>query len=193
VRVDLGVAYALTGLFGLAVMSLSSQALQPEGIGIAGQAGLLVLASHLGDRFGPFGEILFLSGFWAAVASSILGVWQGVPYLFAQTVALLRQQPGDEDPARIRHRRGYRGFSLFMTFPPMTLLLLERPLWLVIVYAALGSLFMPFLAATLLVLGNRSSRLGKLRNGPMINGALLLCLLLFLYLMLDNLRSTWGG
>jgi Mn2+/Fe2+ NRAMP family transporter len=190
IRVDLAVAYTLTGLFGLAVMALAAQALRPEGVGIAGRAGLLVLASHLGERFGGTGEFLFLLGFWAAVASSLLGVWQGVPYLFDQTLSLLRRLPCDDDPARTRRKSTYRGFLLFMTFPPMALLLLERPVWLVIVYAALGALFMPFLAATLLVLGNRRSRMGRLKNGFVVNVALLLCLVLFASLMWNDLHRS---
>ena len=86
------------------------------------------------------------------------------PYLFGHTCALLRRMPTDEEPARQRRGLGYRGFALFMTFPPMAMLLLERPVWLVIVYAALGSLFMPFLAATLLVLGNRRERMGDRKS-----------------------------
>jgi hypothetical protein len=35
-----------------------------------------------------------------------------------------------------------------MTFPPMVLFTLGEPVYLVITYAALGSLFMPFLALT---------------------------------------------
>jgi hypothetical protein len=31
---------------------------------------------------------VFLLGFWGAVFSSVLGVWQSAPYLFADFVAL---------------------------------------------------------------------------------------------------------
>jgi hypothetical protein len=41
-----------------------------------------------------------------------------------------------------------------MTFPPMILLTLGQPVALVIVYASLGALFLPFLAITLLLLLN---------------------------------------
>jgi len=186
VRVDLGVAFTLTGLFGIAVMILGATVLRPQGVDIADRGGLLQLAAGLG-HFGRAGEIAFLAGFWGAVASSLLGVWQGVPYLFSQSLALWRRRAPDLDPASVRRGRGYRGYALFLTFPPLLLLLLARPVWLVVLYAALGSLFMPFLAATLLVLGNRRQRMGNLRNGWLANLALVVCLGLFLYVGASDL------
>ena len=41
---------------------------------------------------------------------------------------------------------------------------------------------MPFLAAVLLVMNNRKTWVGSLRNGPFINALLVLSLGLFLYL-----------
>jgi hypothetical protein len=131
----------------------------------------------LGARLGRLGELLFLVGFWAAVATSIVGVWQGVPYLFAEFAALLRGRGHVEVSTR---SRVYRGTLLFLTFPPMLLLLLGRPVWLVIVYAALGSLFMPLLAATLLWLNRRGAH--TLGNRALTVIALLLCLALFVWL-----------
>jgi len=177
VRCDLAVGYVLTGLFGAAVLLLGAALLQPQGIRIEGNRGVLDMAGILGQQFGTWGEWVFLVGFWGAVASSLLGVWQSVPYLYFNFVHAAR--PGTDD-ARIDHRsRAYRGYLLFMTFPPMLLLLLGRPVWLVVSYAALGALFMPFLAATLLVLNNRRADLGALRNGPWANAGLVLCILLF--------------
>ncbi len=60
----------------------------------------------------------------------------------------------------------------------MILLALDRPVWVVLVYAVVGSLFMPFLAGTLLALNNREE-LGVLKNGKLANLGLLLSLLLF--------------
>jgi Mn2+/Fe2+ NRAMP family transporter len=189
-RVDLGVGYVLTGIFGFAVILLAGLVLLPKGITISGSKGVLDMAAILGERFGRTGELIFLLGFWGAVASSILGVWQGVPYLFGNYVGLLRGAEGAE-MARATSSRGrlYRGYALFMTFPPMLLLLLDRPVWLVVAYAAVGSLFMPFLAVTLLILNNRRRDLGELANGFWANAGLILSLLLFAYLALDRLRD----
>ena len=186
-RVDLAVGYGLTGVFGLAVMVLGGAVLLPRGIEVAGREGVLHMAVLLGESFGRPGELVFLVGFWGAVASSLLGVWQGVPYLFQDGLDMLRGRTYTEpQPQR---RRAYRGFLLFMTFPPMLLLAWGRPVWVVVVYAALGSFFMPFLAATLLYLNNDRRALGALRNGWRANSMLAMCLALFLYLMVVELGN----
>jgi Mn2+/Fe2+ NRAMP family transporter len=231
VRFDLGVGYLLTAVFGVCLILLAGTVLLPQGIRIEGNRGVLEMAGILGRRFGRAGELVFLVGFWAAVASSLLGVWQGVPYLFAHYVGLLRRptapapagssmpeegpvtpetpagppspeprmpraEPVTPDvPAPPVSTRGrlYRGYLLFMTFPPMVLLALQKPVWLIVVYAAVGALFMPFLAGTLLVLNNRRDRLGSLRNGVVANLGLLLCLALFAYLAIREITSAVFG
>lgn len=180
VRFDLGVGYALTGVFGVALVALAAGSLHPRGIAVAGSEGVLEMAQLLGARFGRPGEIVFLVGFWGAVASSALGVWQGVPYLFADYAGMMRRRGVPEPPSATG--RLYRGWLLVLTFPPMAFLLLDKPVWLVVAYAALGALFMPFLAATLLWLNNRRDLVGDLRNGPLANLALVACLALFAYL-----------
>jgi len=80
-----------------------------------------------------------------------------------------------------------------MTFPPMLLLLLDKPVWLVVAYAAIGSLFMPFLAVTLLVLNNRARDMGAMKNGLWANAGLILSLLLFAYLAASHLWRELAG
>ena len=87
----------------------------------------------------------------------------------------------------------YRGYALFMTFPPMLLLLLEKPVWLILVYAVVGALFMPFLAATLLYMNNQRKLIGALKNGYFANSALILSLILFAYLGLRIIYSKIIG
>ncbi len=188
VRVDLFVGYLLTGLFGIALMLLAGVVLHPAGVRVTGSDGVLEMAGILGAKFGRPGELVFLFGFWAAVATSMLGVWQGVPYLFADYVQLLRRQEGPVDP----RGRVYRGYLLFLTFPPMLILAAGKPVWVVVAYAAVGSLFMPFLAVTLLVMNN-SKDMGTLRNGIAANAGLVLCVLLFGTLAVRKLIETFGG
>ncbi|MCA9754121.1 MAG: Nramp family divalent metal transporter, partial [Gemmatimonadetes bacterium] len=188
VRADLGVGYALTGVFGVALTLLAATVLHPQGIRIEGSQGVLALAQVLGQRFGGLGEKVFLVGFWGAVATSVLGVWQGVPYLFADFVDKLRS---GENVGVATRGKIYRGYLAFLTFPPMLILALGKPVWVVVVYAAVGSLFMPVLAATLLVLNNRRSH-GTLRNGWATNLALVLCLALFAFLAWQELRAKLG-
>ncbi len=192
VRLDLATGYVLTGVFGIGLVVLAATTLHPAGLRIEGSRGVLEMAGMLSRRFGRPGEVVFLLGFWGAVATSMLGVWQGVPYLFADYVALLRgAAPGT--PVRVEGR-AYRAFLLFLTFPPMTLLAIGKPVWIVVTYAFAGALFMPFLAATLLVLNNRETYIGRLKNGAIVNAALILSLALFGYLMVVQLKAKlWGG
>lgn len=188
-RVDLGAGYLLTGIFGVALTMMAAAVLHPRGITISGSSGVLEMATLLGARFGRAGELVFLIGFWGAVATSIVGVWQGVPYLFADYLGTLR---GDASPPDPRGRL-YRGYLLFLALPPMLLLAVGKPVWMVIAYAAVGSLFMPFLAVTLLILNN-SPALGDLRNGWRANAGLVLCVVLFAYLALHQLKGkVFGG
>lgn len=194
VRFDLGVGYFLTGLFGLAVILLAGAVLLPRGIEVAGSTGVLRMAGMLGERFGRSGELVFLVGFWGAVATSILGVWQGIPYLFGNYAGLLRRLPDGEMKQAVSSRgKLYRGYLLFMTFPPMLLLLGDDPVWIVVAYAVVGSLFMPFLAFTLLVMNNGRERMGSLKNGLLANGALVLSLLLFALLAVNKIVEKVGA
>ncbi len=183
VRFDLAVGYLLTGFFGFGLILLGATVLLPRGIRIEGNSGVLQMAVILGERYGRLGEVVFLAGFWGAVATSMLGVWQGIPYLFGNYVGLIRGAEGDAVD-RYVSRRGkvYRWYVCFMTFPPMALLLFGKPVWLVVIYAALSALFMPFLAGTLLFMNNTRARMGSLRNGIAANSALVLALGLFVYL-----------
>ena len=82
-RIDLAVAYAMTGLFGLAMVVIGSELPPAPGKGVALIANLAdVLRMQLG-AMGPAARWAFLIGAWAAVFSSLLGVWQSVPYLYA--------------------------------------------------------------------------------------------------------------
>jgi Mn2+/Fe2+ NRAMP family transporter len=190
-RFDLLVGYLLTGLFGVAITALGGIILHPRGIAVAGTRGVLEMAVMLGDSLGRTGELIFLVGFWAAVATSIVGVWQGVPYLFVHVVKLLRAPAADEQEEISTRSPLYRLYLVLMTFPPMLLLLLDRPVWLVVIYAALGSLFMPFLAGALLLLNNRRRELGEHRNGPVANLVLVICLLLFAYLAVIEITQRF--
>lgn len=187
-RLDLVVAYGLTAVFGLALVVLGATVLLPRGIVVAGNSGALQMATMLGASFGRFGELLFLIGFWAAVTTSIVGVWQGVPYLFADAARLTGIW---KHQGRLSDSRPYRAFLTFLTFPPMVLLLLDRPVWMVVAYAALGSLFMPFLAVTLLVLNNRRNLLGESKSRPLTNVVLAVCLALFTYLAVAELLRSF--
>jgi len=192
VRLDLAVAYVLTGAFGIAVMLLAARVLHADGIEIQGKTGVISMAAMLGEVMGPVGHWTFLIGFWGAMATSMLGVWQGVPYLFSNFVALSKKPlPPDRTQTKVDTRSiSYRGFLMWLCLPPLALLKLDRPIGLVIVYAALGALFLPFLASTLIYLNSRRSLVGEeLRSRWWTNAILCLAVALFLYLGFLQLSS----
>ncbi len=139
VRKDLSVAYLLTGLFGIAIMVIAA-GVKPEVM--TGTQIALGLADKLEAVVGPFGKWCFLIGFWSAVFSSMLGVWQGVPYLFADFIRQYTRQP-DESVTVNTRSPAYRYYLLYLALPPMVLLLVGKPVWLVIIYAVAGAFFMP--------------------------------------------------
>ncbi len=193
-RWDLGVSYALTALFAVCVVVLGA-GVKPEVIQGNGMA--VAFAEQLVPYTGQVGKWLFLLGFWGAVWSSMLGVWHGVPYLFANFVAQIRGQTPNsgELPAGLENSDGvrglspnlvrtpaYRGFLLYMALIPMVLLVFRAPVQVVRLYTIAGAMFIPLLAVLLLYL-NRPKWLGEQANGLVMQVCLGLCLALFVYLL----------
>jgi len=149
----------------------------------------LGMANQLETVVGPFGKWCFLAGFWGAVFSSMLGVWQGVPYLFEDFVRQYTRRP--DIPVKVDTRSGlYRGYLLYIALPPMLLLLAGEPFWLIIGYAVAGAFFMPLLAGLLLYMNNHRAWIGEMRNGALTNLVLLTSVLVFgllLYVKLTEL------
>ena len=171
--IDLGSAYFLTGLFGIALIIIAAGAKPGDA---SGQALILALSERLGELLGPIGKGAFLIGFWCSVFSSLLGVWQGVPYLFSDYVSQIRKST----PIPLSSRSpSYRGFLLYLALPPLILLYFQQPLAIVILYAVSGAFFMPFLATILLIMNNRRPWVGAMKNGPWTNLALVCSLILF--------------
>lgn len=176
-RWDLGVSYLLTALFAVGVLVLGA-GVRPEVISGNGMA--IAFAEQLVPYTGEVGKWIFLVGFWGAVWSSMLGVWHGVPYLFANFVQAHR---GNSAPTtNLTHTREYRGFLLYMALLPMLLLVFRAPVQVVRLYTITGALFMPLLALLLLYL-NRPKWLGAYANGRPMQVCLGLCLALFVYLL----------
>ena len=180
--VDLFSAYLLTALFGVALIVIAAEAKPADA---SGSALILALSDRLEVLLGPLGRTAFLVGFWCAVFTSMLGVWQGVPYLFADTVRTMRGRPPEAimEPAagnlRLSRDFFYRSFLVFLAFPPLILLGFKSPLSIVILYAVTGAFFMPFLAGVLLVMNNRRSWVGAMKNPLAVNLLLVLSLVLF--------------
>lgn len=189
-RLDTTVAYTMTGFFTLALLVIGAEILYGTGIVLKGDQGLISLAQLLGEELGQPVRWLFLIGFWSASFTSLLGVWNGVPYLFSDFVRTIRNIPAEEAAPYLSDRSPYyRGYLAWLTFPPMLLLFLEKPFALVIAYGALGALFMPFLALTLLWLLNSDQVASVYRNGWMANVTLAASILLFAVLAIQELAA----
>jgi len=151
VRLDLGVGYLVTTIFGIGLVIIGST-VEVEGKG----ADLIVqLAGRLRERMGAGVQWAFLIGAWGAVFSSLLGVWQSVPYLFGDFWSKTRGVPPE---------RAYRGYMLLITFLPMAGLFTSfRDIQKL--YAIVGAGFLPLLALLLLTMNADRSVLGRHANG----------------------------
>ena len=182
VRVDLLVAYLLTGLFGIAIMIVSAE-VAPQVM--SGNNMILAVADELEKTIGATGKWCFLVGFWGAVFSSMLGVWQGVPYLFADFVHEWRKETAHKN---IRTSSvAYRVYLAYLAIPPMILLWVGKPVWVVLAYAVTGAAFMPLLAGLLLYMNGYRDWAGQLRNRWSSNLGLCAALVVFLLLLVNKL------
>lgn len=191
-RIDNSVAYVISGIFVISMLIIGAELLYSANIAIeAGDEGLVELSDVLAERYGEFVGNLFLIGFWAASFSSVLGVWNGVSIMFADFWGRLRKK--DEDhPDRRSGGKYYKFYVLWLTFPPMLLLLLGKPVSIIIAYGVLGSLFMPFLALTLLLLLNGKHMPEQWRNGWLLNVILGLIAVIFLVLGVNELIGSFS-
>ncbi len=131
---------------------------------------------------------VFLVGFWAAAMSSLVGVWNGVSLMFADFVGHTRGLDVD-DPARRSQGWPYKAYVLWLTFPPMIMLFLGEPVWLILAYGVLGAFFMPFLAVTLLWILNSDRVPREWRNKAWSNVVLALIAMAFAVLAVNEVRE----
>ena len=85
----------------------------------------------------------------------------------------------------------FRGYLLWLTFPPMALLFIDRPFALTLVYGVLGSVFMPFLAITLMLLLNSKRVPSAGRSGWLSNVLLGASSALFLTLLVTDVYQRF--
>jgi Mn2+/Fe2+ NRAMP family transporter len=191
--VDLIICYVLTALFGLGVMIMSAQVFYPKPDITEDRSLLIQLANSLRERVGDAGYWLYVWGFWGAVFSSVLGNAQGIPYLFSHVAAMIKGVPeGKQAEYTSPTSRWYRGYLLYMTFPPLVWLFFKRPVAMVVTFAILASFITPFIAATLLYMNNKRAWVGKAKYGVVINALLVLSLVLFVYLMGAEMKDQLG-
>jgi len=175
-RTDLASGYIMTAVFGVSMIIVGSNvAMQGSG------AELLVdLSDRLDETLGPAFKWLFLVGTWGTVFSSLLGVWQAVPYLFADCWSLLREPRAAAACRSVDTKAApYRGYLVAIALIPMLGLFFGfREMQKL--YTVIGALFFPVLALALLVFNGRPSWVGaEFRNGPAAIVALIAVLAFF--------------
>lgn len=175
-RIDLAVGYGITALFGICMVIIGN-AIVIEGQG----AGLIVtISERLEAPLGPAGKWIFLIGAWGAMFSSLLGVWQSVPYLFADFWSLLKHtQPISSGAMTLS--APYRWYQLALASIPLIGLTIGFQ-QIQKLYAIVGAAFMPTLALILLVLNGSSKHVGAdMCNNSVVNTILVLILIFFIW------------
>ena len=177
-RVDLTIGYGMTAIFGIAMIIIGSKTtITGTGARVA-----LDLADQLEAILGSPGKWIFLIGFWGAVFSSLLGVLQSVPYIFADFFFLRKGIVIADNPDfDLSGSKPYKIYLLCLAFIPIPMLWIQFDL-VQTIYAMLGAVFLPMLAITLLIMNNKKQWIEKsFRNGPFTNSLLILTLMFFLY------------
>ena len=185
IRIDLAVAYSLTAIFGICIVIISAN-LKPDVV--KSNQIILALANEIEKSTGETGRLIFLIGFWGAVFTSMLGVWQGVPYLFADFITTWRNEK--KYLKSLKNNKYYKWYLLFIAFPPLIILFYQKPVWLIMAYSITGALFMPFLAVTLLWITNKKDWIQDSKSGLITNIIFILTILLFGYLAVNEIINN---
>jgi Mn2+/Fe2+ NRAMP family transporter len=182
VRGDIAVAYLFTAIFGVSIALIANQAFFVPGIRISDAQAVPRMAEMLGNILGRFGALAYSVGFWAAVFASLLGVWQSVPYVYADLYSIIKKVPADTRKQLVKVTSvPYRLALIFITLVPLPFAFVRRPLLIIVTYTIIGGLFIPFLAATLLYLNNRVQWTAPVpRNHWTTNVLLIVILAMFL-------------
>lgn len=176
-RFDLTLSYAVIGIFGMAIVIIGSRVqVRGQGAGLA-----LLLADQLAVSLGPAGKWIFMVGFWAAVFSALLGVWQSLPYLFTDFL-WLRKKAEARSSMHVEGSLPYRAYLACMATIP--LILVSRPVvGLQLAFGLTGAMLLPLLALSLLVMNNRKDWVGSyFRNSVLLNGVLAAALFFFCFI-----------
>jgi Mn2+/Fe2+ NRAMP family transporter len=188
-RIDLAVAYGFTALFGMSMIIIASNInLDQE----SSAKLVITLSEKLKSAIGTAGSILFLLGAWSAVFTSLLGVWQSVPYMFADFWQMFLRNKSDIENFPVDTKgKPYRIYLIAISFVPMVGLAYK---FVVIqkAYAVLGSLVIPLVSLALLFL-NRKKDLKTFSNKLATDILLFLIIALFIYIGLPEILGNSKG
>ncbi len=191
-RLDATLGYAMTAVFGIAMVVVGSRVVLESG----GSAGVLVMvADQLEASLGAFGREAFLWGAFFAVFSSVLGVWQAVPYVYADLWRLRASVGRGEDapPREAVSTKGrvYRGSMVAIATVPMVSMFVDFA-QVQKAYTVFGALFVPALAGVVLVLNGRQMLVKGFRNGRVMSLALGLVVLVGIAAMIVTAVQKFG-
>ena len=118
---EITIRYLFTALFGMAIMMTANEAFYVPGVAITNAQAVTKMAEMLGSILARSDVYAYSIGFWAAVFASLLGVWQSVPYLYADFYSILKKLPPDERErvTEVTSTR-YRLALVFVTLAPMS-------------------------------------------------------------------------
>lgn len=171
-RKDLALAYTLTALFSMAMIIIGSELPNFDG---PKSMFPVYISNIFAQQWGVTGKYLFLIGFWNGVFSSLLGVWQSVPYLYAD---FIRIQDGQHEEA-LTSTKSYQRYLYFLALVPISSLWFKFEK-IQLAYAVIGALFMPLLALSLIVLTNKAV-MKKMKSTLFHNLIYLFIFICFLY------------
>jgi Mn2+/Fe2+ NRAMP family transporter len=174
-KIDLGIGYLLTALFGIAMIIIGSVAAnEAKGLGL-----LIDIAAYFKLHIGKGTDILFLLGAWGAIFSSLLGVWQCVPQIFSDCINSLFYKQ-DKSLKELRKTKYYRVYLWILAIVP-SILLYAKFKDIQKIYSFVGAFFIPLLALSLLYLNNNKQIIKNRadRNSFIFNILLVVILIFF--------------
>ena len=164
-RLDNTVAYVVTGIFVIATIIVGAELLYSANIAVkTGDKGLLDLSTVLADRYGDWSRQGVPRRLLGSRHVAARGRGQGRRLDDVRRLRRARPRPGRRPPGRQARRQVLQGYILWLTFPPMIMMFLGKPVYLILAYGVLGAFFMPFLSVTLLWLLNRKDVPSEWRN-----------------------------
>lgn len=185
-KISLATGYIISGIFGMCILYIVAHVLRPHGITAESEESAKIAFRKVGSLMGQdTGKYFFISGFYAAVIGSMLGVWQSVPYFFANGYHLLKKETVDEKTS-YTDTRAYQYFQIVMILFAM-IFLVQKAQILLVLYSLFGSLFMPMVAISLLAL-NTKKELGKYKNHWLLNVFFVFVILLYACIIVIELQ-----
>ena len=111
---------------------------------------ILQIAALFSQNIAPWAGVLFKIGFFCGVFSSLLGVWQSVPYLYADIKNINKPR------IDLKKTPSYHHFLIYLSLVPLTTLGIKFQS-VQLLYAVVGAFFIPLCAVSLLLLFKRKN------------------------------------